>query len=255
MGIAYAVATGSTFLKWSAPAPKKVLYIDGEMPACLMQERLKKLVAMFDKNPEKDFFKLITPDLQNKEMPNLSHKEGRDAIEPFVHACDLVIIDNISCLFRSSSENDADSWQEVQEWALDLRRRGKSILFIHHAGKSGAQRGTSKKEDALDVVINLKQPDNYLPEQGAYFEITFDKIRHFSGEAAHSFFVKLIEEEGKWKWQMMSNPEEEILVQVADLKAKGYTIQSMSAALQRTKSQIETLIAKAKAKGLLFKRQ
>ena len=43
LGIAYAVAIGGSFLKWFALKPRKVLYIDGEMPASVMQERLKKL--------------------------------------------------------------------------------------------------------------------------------------------------------------------------------------------------------------------
>src|SRR5262249_48443695 len=33
LGIAYAVATGTKFLKWNAPKPRRVLLIDGEMPA------------------------------------------------------------------------------------------------------------------------------------------------------------------------------------------------------------------------------
>lgn len=251
LGVAYAVATGGTFLRWWAPAVKKVLYIDGEMPATLMQERLQKIVAMSDKKHDEGFFKLLTPDLQDQVMPNLSHKEGRDAIEPFIEGCDLVVIDNISCLFRSGSENDAESWQEAQEWALDLRRRGKSVLFIHHAGKSGAQRGTSKKEDALDAVILLKQPDDYQAEQGARFEIKFDKSRHFSGDEARSFSVQLIEIEGKWRWEQSDDPEEALLDQIATMKASGYTIQLMCEKTQRTKSQVETLLAKAKAKGLL----
>ena len=41
LGIAHAVVTGTSFLKWSAPKPRGVLYLDGEMPAPLMQERLK----------------------------------------------------------------------------------------------------------------------------------------------------------------------------------------------------------------------
>ena len=37
---AYAVATGSSFLRWHAPEPHPVLLIDGEMPAGTLQERL-----------------------------------------------------------------------------------------------------------------------------------------------------------------------------------------------------------------------
>lgn len=225
--------------------------MDGEMPAVLMQERLQKIVTMADKRHEDGFFNLLTPDLQDEAMPNLSNKEGRDALEPFIENCDLVIIDNISCLFRSGGENEAECWQEAQEWALNLRRRGKSVLFIHHAGKSGNQRGTSKREDILDAVITLKQPEDYKAEEGARFEIKFDKARHFSGEEARSFSVQLIEENGKYRWEQSDDPEEAVLRQVADMKAIGYTIQMIGEKLGRTKSQVETLLAKAKALGLL----
>ena len=35
LAVARAVASGGTFLKWQAPQPRRVLYIDGEMPACV----------------------------------------------------------------------------------------------------------------------------------------------------------------------------------------------------------------------------
>ena len=47
MGLAYAVACGSSFIKWSAPEPKSVLFIDGEMPLSLMQERMQEIVKSF----------------------------------------------------------------------------------------------------------------------------------------------------------------------------------------------------------------
>lgn len=251
LGIAYAVATGGTFLRWNAPAAKKVLYIDGEMPASLMQERMQKIVTMFGKHDDEGFFKLLTPDLQDHVMPDLSHEDGRDAIEVFVHDADLIVIDNISCLFRSGNENESESWQEAQDWALSLRRRGKSVLFVHHAGKSGNQRGTSKREDALDTVILLQHPANYNPEQGALFEIKFDKARHFSGEEARPFQVQLIEENGVWRWEISNDAEGELLEQIALMKASGYTIHAIMEKMKLTKSQVETLTAKAKTRGIL----
>src|SRR5262245_6917604 len=42
--LAYAAASGDTALSsWRAPACRKVLYIDGEMPAQAMQERLASI--------------------------------------------------------------------------------------------------------------------------------------------------------------------------------------------------------------------
>ena len=46
----------------------------------------------------------------------------------------------------------------MQRWLLSLRRRGKGALLIHHAGKGGQQRGTSRREDVLDTVIALRGP-------------------------------------------------------------------------------------------------
>lgn len=49
------------------------------------------------------------------------------------------------------------------------RRAGRSIVLVHHAGKGGAQRGTSKREDVLDTVIALRRPTDYSADQGARF--------------------------------------------------------------------------------------
>ena len=49
----------------------------------------------------------------------------------------------------------------MQAWLLELRRRGMTVLLIHHAGKSGDQRGTSAREDIMDTVISLRRPREY----------------------------------------------------------------------------------------------
>jgi putative DNA primase/helicase len=41
---AYAIAVGAGFLGFSISGPRKVLYIDGEMPAQTMQERFAAIV-------------------------------------------------------------------------------------------------------------------------------------------------------------------------------------------------------------------
>ena len=100
---------------------------------------------------------------------------------------DLVIVDNLSTLCRGLKENEADSWTPVQNWCLSLRRAAKSVLLIHHGGKSGAQRGTSRKEDVLDTVVSLRKPPDHQADQGARFEIHFEKSRGFYGPEAAPF--------------------------------------------------------------------
>ena len=223
LGIAYAVASGGTFLKWEALKPRKVLYIDGEMPASAMQERLQRIALTEDlQPPDPSYLRLITPDLQEQAMPDLATKEGRSALDELTNDCDLIIIDNISTLFRSGVENEAESWQPVQDWALELRKRGKSVLFVHHAAKAGQQRGTSKREDILDCVIALKQSQEHCADQGAAFEVIFEKTRHFAGDDAASFQVRLKEQDdGLWQWKIEEPKIDSQVEQVAKALKEG----------------------------------
>ena len=73
----------------------------------------------------------------------------------------------------------------MPNWLLKLRRRGIAVLLVHHAGTNGRQRSTSRREDALDTVIALRRPEDYAPEQGARFEVHFEKLRNrVDGDAA-----------------------------------------------------------------------
>jgi len=61
------------------------------------------------------------------------------------------------------------------------------VPFIHHSGKGGEQRGTSRREDVLDTVIALKRPADYSPEQGACFEVHYEKSRGIFGDDVAPF--------------------------------------------------------------------
>lgn len=123
------------------------------MPAATIQERLSKIAQASEKQLlDPSFLGLITPDLQEAGIRDLSTYEGQSDINQYLEDFDVLILDNLSTLVRSGNENEAESWVAVQEWVLTLRKAGKSVIFIHHAGKGGQQRGTSKKEDVLDTV-------------------------------------------------------------------------------------------------------
>jgi len=255
IGIAYAVAVGGCFLKWHAPKPRKVLYIDGEMPAVAMQERLRRISLSEDlKPPAPDYLRLLTPDLQDDPMPDLSTLQGRAILKELIGESELIIIDNLSSLFRSGVENEAESWQPVQDWALEMRRNGKTIIFVHHAAKGGQQRGTSKKEDTLDTVIVLKQPQSYRSDQGACFEVNFEKTRHFAGSDAAPFNVELKEQpDGLWFWKISESDDDLEIIDIAAAVNGGQTIEQIKQKTGLTKSQVETRKKKAKEKGLINK--
>ena len=254
LGIAHAVATGGRFLNWSAPAAHPVLYLDGEMPARTMQERIAAIVAGQGPDapdvPEPDYFRLVTPDLQPDWLPDLASPEGQAALEPHLEGVKLLILDSLSTLCRSGVENEAESWGPVQEWALGLRRQGMSLLFVHHSGKGGLQRGTSRREDVLDTIICLKHPNDYAPSDGARFEVSYEKGRALTGEDAAPFEAKLEVRDGAAFWTT-KDIEDRTTEQVVDLKEQNLTQRDIAIELGISKSTVNRHIKKARALGLI----
>jgi hypothetical protein len=189
---AYAVASGGQFLNWRAEKPRKILYIDGEMPGAAMKERLGEIVKANDKEPPEGYFRIVTPDIQTVSLPDLGTARGQEAIEPLLLDAELIVLDNLSTLCRAGPENEGESWLPVAAWALRLRKEGRAVLFVHHAGKGGQQRGSSRREDLLDTVINLQQPADYVPEKGACFMVRFEKSRGLHGESVKDVEASLI---------------------------------------------------------------
>jgi putative DNA primase/helicase len=191
LSIALAIATGTAALKWQAPAPRRVLYIDGEMPAGAIKERLRDLILGAGTTGDAALLSFLCADLMPNGLPSLARPEVRDMIVAASDAFDVLFFDNLSTLASGLRENEADDWGELQAFFMALRRAGKSVVLIHHAGKGGQQRGTSRREDVLDTVINLKRPTDYSPRQGARFEVHIDKARGVTGDALAPFEASL----------------------------------------------------------------
>jgi putative DNA primase/helicase len=242
---AYAIATGSTFLDFKAPSPRRVLYIDGEMPAQTMQERLAFIIGGFEKQPpDPSNLRMLSGDLTERGLPDLATVEGQSEFDAQMGDVEVIIVDNISTLVRSGKENEAAGWALVQEWALRHRRDGRSIIFVHHAGKNGAQRGTSKREDILDTVIVLKKPADYSPEHGARFEIHFEKSRGFFGEVAQPFEARYEVRDGAAIWTRtdISDPE---AAEVVEALKSGLSIRKTALERGLSKSKVERIKKRA----------
>jgi putative DNA primase/helicase len=203
LGIGYAVATGTKFLKWTAPKPRRVLLIDGEMPAATLQERLANIVKGTTAEAAPDMLRILAGDLiEEGGIGNLAGTAVQAELEPSLDGVDLLVLDNLSSLTAVIRDNDAESWGPIQSWLLGLRRRGISVLIVHHAGKGGEQRGTSRREDVLDTSISLRRPSDYIPTEGARFEVHLEKARGVHGDSAKPFEARLEVRDGSATWTM-----------------------------------------------------
>jgi putative DNA primase/helicase len=238
LGIAYAVATGSAFLKWRAPRARRVLLVDGEMPAVALRERLLRISA--GETPMPATLEIIAGDLVEQGVGDLASAAVQAELEPWLAGVELLILDNLSSLTANLSENDADGWSAIQQWLLRLRRRGISVLIVHHAGKGGEQRGTSRREDVLDTSIGLRRPSDYAPGQGARFEVHIDKARGIHGEQAKPFEARL-EMRGESAVWTVKEIEDLDRQRVAALLAAGLSVRDIAEELDLSKSTVHRL--------------
>lgn len=247
LGIAYAVATGGGFLRWHAPRPRRVLVIDGEMPAVVLQDRLAAIVAAASlEPPSPDWLRFLPMDLQDGSSLDLSDEGCHARLEAVIDGADLLIVDNISTLASGGGrENEADSWTPIQQWALHQRRANRSVLFMHHSGKGGQQRGTSRREDVLDTVLALRRPADYQPDQGARFEIHFEKGRSLHGDDAKPFEASLADT-GGWTTRDLADAD---MARVLALSAEGESVRDIAKVLNMSKSRTQRLLDKGRALG------
>jgi hypothetical protein len=202
LSLAYAIATGGQFLKWNAPRRRSVLFVDGELDAASLQQRIRSLNAT--SCYPADRLKLLCCDMQDDPFPNLATRRAQRFIEDALTDCELLVLDNLSALAPSSNETEAEDWIAIQTWLLDLRRRGIASLFLHHSGHAGWARGTTRREDLLDLVLELRRPKDYVASEGLRFELHFTKTRGMLGAGAEPIEARLgTDKDGNvaWTWR------------------------------------------------------
>lgn len=210
------------------------------MPTSLLQQRFAQIEAGLVKVIPENALRFLCADAQPTErpLPCLATPEGQGALMQVVSDAELVIFDNCSTLFSTAKENDADSWAAVQAFLLALRRSGRSAMLVHHAGKSGAQRGSSRREDALDTVLALRPPEGHDPEAGCSFVVTVEKARGAYGAGLAPFQATLDIRSGAAGW-MIQDAEDSRADEIRDLSASGQSIRQIAAATGLSKSAVQ----------------
>lgn len=253
LSIAGAIASGMTVFTeadgrpaWRATEPRHVLLVDGEMPAALLQRRFGQLVVGSGFETA-DRLVFLAADVQEQPLPNLAERAGQEDVEKLLKPDSVLILDSISTLVRGLAENEADGWEPVQEWLLSLRRRGVTVIVVHHAGRNGNPRGTSKREDVLDVVIALENPEDYDAEDGARFTVIFKKARSIFGHDVESFEAELRVEDEAATWRTR-RPAEDQTKRMVELQRSGLSLRKIAEEVGVDHSTVSRQLAKERKK-------
>lgn len=247
LSMALAIAGGGTCFHWKAVRPRRVLLIDGEMPAVALQDRLTQLIrgALPPLSTDAgDNLQIIASDRQGNGLPDLASRKGQEVIAATVEGADVIILDNLSTLF-GIRENEADDFAAVNAYLIALRRAGKSVIVVHHQGKGGQQRGSSRKEDVLDLVLALRRPEGYCPEEGARFIVEIEKARGLMGEALKSFEVQLTVSEEAARWTV-SDPVDPLVEEVRAMLTEGKTQREIAQAVGKSLGLVNKLAKRIK---------
>jgi len=221
LGMGLAAASQGNFLKWKSEVPARTLYVDGEMGDELTQSRLSKLVVSVDYAYKGENFKIICPDdFNNGEIPQISNPAHHGFYLEQARDKDLIIFDNYGCLTtKNGTESDEHVWDRCWGLIKQLKAMKKAIIIVHHAGKGGLQLGTSKKEQPLNWMIELRRPAIYEATEGARFELRFTKIRGVHGEDVESLLVNIKESAHglAWEWGGLDDELEERIAQMKEV--------------------------------------
>ena len=156
--IAAARACGNATLNQAAGEPIHVVYIDMEMGPEDLYERLISLGYTPD-HPQFDTLVDHLHYYQLVALPPLDTEEGGEALETLVekHEATLVVIDTVSRVV-TGDENAAEPYRDLfRHTETRLKRRRVTLARLDHLGKDKERgsRGSSAKEDPLDVVWHL----------------------------------------------------------------------------------------------------
>ena len=179
MGMASALNSKDSFGPWAVHDSPGVLYVDGEMPAESIHQRMEGMGAdgmLLSLNHEVLHHK-------SDRMLNLAEPHTQKALTQICldRGIKVLFLDNLSSLVMGVGEDKADEWEKILVWFLGLRKQGVSVVLVLHAGRSNQNpRGTSRREDGTEWVIKLDKVTSDAGEGvvGARFVSRFEKNRN-----------------------------------------------------------------------------
>lgn len=240
--IAYCLTRKLNLGHFISGEPAGVLIVDGEMSLNLLKDRrilsehLPATIKPLDIISNEYLYCSGNP------VINLSDPLWRDAFIKLIKETssrwDVIIFDNLSSFLPRTKENDQEAWVPINGFFLQLKWMGKAVIFIHHAGKSGDQRGTSGREDQLDFVLKLTLPAGHDLADGCKFDATLTKSRSLTGVEAAPFTFEIVEHEnGGLTWAVTNQRESRKEIIIA-LLGNGVSQKSISDLMKVDKAYV-----------------
>ena len=151
-----AIAEGKGLGKWDgASEERRVFYFDAEMNLPDIQSRAKE-IGINSKHfywlQHEEVFRVI------KKPLNIADRADQESISELLNDGDVFVIDNLSTATSGIEESSGDDFSDLLKgWLLEMRNRQITVIIVHHAGRNGNMRGTSRREDMAHWIISLRK--------------------------------------------------------------------------------------------------
>jgi hypothetical protein len=212
-----ALTRGDGFGPWPGSGkPVNCCYLDGELVAQDIASRILDLTSSNDRQGKLFIYSDYYATLKGLKKANLNCSEWRSNMKAVLleNQVKVWVVDNIASLAPGIDENSKQDWDPINQWFLELRFADITTIFLHHTGKGGMQRGTSAREDNIDVSILLDWPKDYEVGEGARFVVKFKKAR-VKQEYVHLLtdteFVLQKDEHDSWIWTWGAVKDKQII--------------------------------------------
>ncbi|MBR4605387.1 MAG: AAA family ATPase [Lachnospiraceae bacterium] len=153
LSIAYACAKGNRPVgKWQSHEPCNVIYVDGELPGDVFEERCDMIMKGFH---DETGYKNIPFDIylyfeETKDYPTITCEEWLEDYEKSLYAFDLVIFDS----YFSLNENKINT-NSFLKLIKRLRRKNIAVIVVDHTNSDDELQGSAVKKRASDHGIKL----------------------------------------------------------------------------------------------------
>jgi hypothetical protein len=163
LDLAAAIAAGEGFLNWEGSGKRRrVMYLDGELPAETFKERLQIIAQRYGHDLE--LYAYNRDVLSDGEMPPLNTPPGEkwlwreiDAVKP-----DVIVSDSIMCLLEGSMSEE-ESWAPIKAMIRKISGRRIAQIWLHHTGHDTTKGfGTKTREWEMDTVVSLTDDDGSI---------------------------------------------------------------------------------------------
>ena len=208
--LAACLAGGVNCLKWRIAAPRKVLYIDGELPGRELQNRILSAIKESGADIETvgENLSIWTEDVEGTPVPILHSQRGKAELLSRAKGFDLVVIDSMLTLMPPNGDSfKVESANKQNDVLKELKRLGCAVIVVHHSTKSGTYYGTINHNVLTSTTISLKKIQDEIPVDGLHFSLNFEKGRSLRGNEIEPLDVSCAS--SRWSFCLLAQTLEE----------------------------------------------